>query len=97
MSINDDNNILRCSFCGKPQNMYNRLIAGNGCYICEECINMCANIMAENPMDDELENDELYEKEYNSFVSTMCYGDTIISFADAMQSYKKLCDIITNS
>jgi len=44
-----------------------------------------------------LENDELYEKEYNSFVSTMCYGDTVISFEDAMNSYKKLCEIVIAS
>ena len=44
-----------------------------------------------------LENDELYEKEYNTFVSTMCYGDTIISFKDAMKSYKALCKIVINN
>ena len=44
-----------------------------------------------------LENDELYKKEYNTFVYTMCYGDTNISFNDAMKSYKALCEIVINN
>ncbi len=58
MANNDEKNTLRCSFCGKPQNMFNRFIAGDNCYICEECINMCANLIAANPIDDEIENEE---------------------------------------
>lgn len=41
----DDRRILRCSFCGKPQSAVNRLIAGNGSYICDECVRMCASII----------------------------------------------------
>ena len=58
MSKNDDKHVLRCSFCGKPQNMFNRLIAGNDAYICEECVDMCASIIAANSMEDEIENEE---------------------------------------
>jgi len=58
MSKNDDKHVLRCSFCGKPQNMFNRLIAGNDCYICEECVDMCASIIAANSMEEEIENEE---------------------------------------
>ena len=36
---------LRCSFCGKPQNEVNRLIAGNGAYICDECVRLCVDIV----------------------------------------------------
>ena len=34
----DDN--IYCSFCGKPQEMVGRLIAGNGVYICDQCIDL---------------------------------------------------------
>ena len=39
---------IRCSFCGKTQNQVKRLIAGpNGAYICDECIDICADIIDE--------------------------------------------------
>ncbi len=40
---------VRCSFCGKPQAMVERLIAGNGVYICDECVRMCMSIIGELP------------------------------------------------
>jgi len=36
-----------CSFCGKPQEMVGRLIAGNGVYICDQCVDLCMNILEE--------------------------------------------------
>ena len=36
---------LRCSFCGKPQSQAKRLIAGNGVYICDTCVELCMNII----------------------------------------------------
>ena len=39
---------IRCSFCGKPQTLVGRLIAGNGSYICDECVRMCASIIDED-------------------------------------------------
>ncbi len=43
----NDNIILRCSFCGKSQKEVRKLIAGPTVYICNECINLCNDIMAE--------------------------------------------------
>ena len=43
----DDRRTIRCSFCGRPQSAVNRLIAGNGSYICDECVRMCASIIDE--------------------------------------------------
>ena len=51
MAKNDDRRSIRCSFCGKPQSMVERLIAGNGSYICDECIRMCLSIIDEGSMD----------------------------------------------
>lgn len=44
--IND--NDIYCSFCGKPQEMVGRLIAGNGVYICDQCIELCMNILEQS-------------------------------------------------
>lgn len=38
-------NSIYCSFCGKPQGMVGRLIAGNGVYICDQCIDLCMSIL----------------------------------------------------
>ncbi|MCI7369018.1 MAG: ATP-dependent protease ATP-binding subunit ClpX [Firmicutes bacterium] len=48
MARNDDKRSIRCSFCGKTQNIANRLIAGNGAYICDECIRLCMSIIADD-------------------------------------------------
>ena len=44
---NNDKDIY-CSFCGKPQEMVGRLIAGNGAYICDQCIELCINILEQS-------------------------------------------------
>ena len=41
----DDSKQLRCSFCGKPQSQVRRLVAGPGVYICDECVEMCMDIV----------------------------------------------------
>ena len=43
----DDNKQLRCSFCGKPQSQVRRLVAGPGVYICDECVEMCMDIVTD--------------------------------------------------
>ena len=49
MARNEDRRSIRCSFCGKPQSLVNRLIAGNGSYICDECVRMCMQIVDDSP------------------------------------------------
>ena len=41
------NSPLHCSFCGKSQEQVDKLIAGDGVYICNECVQVCADIMIE--------------------------------------------------
>jgi len=53
MPNNKDNNEVYCSFCGKPQGMVGKLIAGNGVYICDQCIELCKSIIDEGLMDAE--------------------------------------------
>ena len=44
---NEDNEIIRCSFCGKTQDEVEKIIAGPGVYICNECINLSKKIIDE--------------------------------------------------
>lgn len=43
----DETKQLKCSFCGKPQDQVRRLVAGPNVYICDECIELCQDIIKE--------------------------------------------------
>ena len=43
----DTGELLKCSFCGKSQKQVKKLIAGPGVYICDECIDLCNEIIEE--------------------------------------------------
>ena len=47
MAKSDDKRI-RCSFCNRTQDQVDRLIAGNGAYICSDCVRLCVNIVDED-------------------------------------------------
>ena len=44
---------LKCSFCGKSQDQVRKLIAGPGVYICDECIDLCNEILDEELLDNQ--------------------------------------------
>jgi ATP-dependent Clp protease ATP-binding subunit ClpX len=55
-----DSDLLKCSFCGKSQKQVKKLIAGPGVYICDECIDLCNEIIEEELSEtSELRLDEL--------------------------------------
>jgi ATP-dependent Clp protease ATP-binding subunit ClpX len=45
--FNDEKGQLKCSFCGKSQEQVRKLVAGPGVYICDECIELCTEIVEE--------------------------------------------------
>ncbi|MCD8848605.1 ATP-dependent Clp protease ATP-binding subunit ClpX [Staphylococcus arlettae] len=45
--FNEDEENLKCSFCGKDQDQVKKLVAGSGVYICNECIELCSEIVQE--------------------------------------------------
>ena len=57
MQKNDMNKNIRCSFCGKTQDSVEKIVAGPGVYICNECIQVCSNIIENEYYDEE---DDLY-------------------------------------
>ena len=48
MAANKDNGSIKCSFCGKRQDQVQKLVAGPGVYICNECIMLCHEIISED-------------------------------------------------
>ena len=63
--FNEDEENLKCSFCGKDQDQVKKLVAGSGVYICNECIELCSEIveeeLAQNTSED-LRNYQLLKK-----------------------------------
>jgi ATP-dependent Clp protease ATP-binding subunit ClpX len=49
--IGETSDLLKCSFCGKTQKQVKKLIAGPGVYICDECIDLCNEIIVEELSD----------------------------------------------
>ena len=45
---------IRCSFCGKPQNLADQLIEGNGAYICSDCVFTCMQILGQDDAPDHI-------------------------------------------
>jgi ATP-dependent Clp protease ATP-binding subunit ClpX len=67
----DSNEQLLCSFCGKSQRQVKKLIAGPGVYICDECIDLCNEIIDEEltaPPSFDLENLPKPREIYNVLV-----------------------------
>lgn len=71
----DDKKTVRCSFCGKHQDQVQRLIAGPGAYICNECVHLCMNIL-----DDGLEQDS--EKNVTESAETLLTPHEIRAILD---------------
>ncbi len=93
----DKNKILYCSFCGKGQNEVRKLIAGPSVYICDECVDLCNNIIEEELSSDEENKDlVLYKpKEIKSmlddYVIDQDIAKKVLSVA-VYNHYKRLLD-----
>ena len=80
MAKYDKNNELRCSFCGKPQSQVRKLINGNGLYICDECVELCNEILREEAAsrrDDSIDGEPVYipkPKEIDEVLSQYVIG-----------------------
>ena len=74
--IGDGGDLLKCSFCGKSQKQVKKLIAGPGVYICDECIDLCNEIIEEELSESsELKWDELPKpKEIFAFLDSYVVG-----------------------
>ena len=77
MANKDNNQELKCSFCGKSQKQVIKLIAGPGVYICDECIELCVEIIEEEKVEKlETTNEEFLPlpKEINQSLNEFIVG-----------------------
>ncbi len=69
----------RCSFCGKSQEQVRKLIAGQGVYICDECINLCQEIIEEEMLETPAKKGIAQQKLPNPRQITMALDQYVIS------------------
>ena len=86
--------VVKCSFCGKTQRNVKKLIAGPSVYICNECIDLCNDIIEEDTEGDELHFDELPKPKeifnfLNDYVVGQEHGKKILSVA-VYNHYKRV-------
>lgn len=80
MAGNKDEGRLKCSFCGKTQDQVRKLIAGPGVYICEQCVDLCNEIIEDEldsgnlSYDNETEINLLKPKEMKEFLDEYVIG-----------------------
>ena len=91
----DGGDLVKCSFCGKSQKQVKKLIAGPSVYICDECIELCNDIIAEELADTtELSFEELPKPKeiyefLNDYVIGQEYAKKILSVA-VYNHYKRV-------
>ena len=81
MANKDSSQALKCSFCGKSQKQVIKLIAGPGVYICDECIELCVEIIEE----EKVEKLETSSEEYLPLPKRLTNLSTSTSLAKKMQ------------
>ena len=87
--MGESSDLLKCSFCGKSQKQVKKLIAGPGVYICDECIDLCNEIIEEELTDSgDLGLDELPKpREIYDFLETYIIGQDKAKKALAVAVY----------
>jgi len=87
--IGDGGDLLKCSFCGKSQKQVKKLIAGPGVYICDECIDLCNEIIEEELAESsELGLDELPKpREIFDFLENYVIGQDVAKRSLAVAVY----------
>ncbi len=80
MTRYDEKKQLKCSFCGKSQEQVKRLVAGPGVYICDECIELCSEIIEEEFEDTKIDaevNDIPKPKEIKEILDQYVVGQEV--------------------
>ncbi len=83
--------VLHCSFCGKSQNEVKKLIAGRGVYICDECIEVCINIVSDEMA--EMNKNELGNTEDGSLPSPSKIKEFLDQYVIGQEHAKKVLSV----
>ncbi|SPU37847.1 ATP-dependent protease ATP-binding subunit ClpX [Lysinibacillus capsici] len=97
--FNDEKGNLKCSFCGKPQEQVRKLVAGPGVYICDECIELCSEIVVEElGVEEEIEFQDIPKpKEILTILDEYVIGQERAKKALAVAVYNHYKRINTNN
>ena len=100
---NNKEKLLFCSFCGKNQNEVRKLIAGPSVYICNECVDLCNDIIQEeiNETAEEVEEESLLVPKdikaiLDDYVIGQTYAKEVLSVA-VHNHYKRLNNLSKNN
>lgn len=100
---NNNNKLLHCSFCGKNQHEARKLIAGPSVFVCDECVDLCNDIICEemqeiqpNEIFDELPTPHDINKALNGYVVGQCRAKRVLSVA-VYNHYKRLSFVNNNN
>ena len=102
MSEKNNKNILYCSFCGKSQHEVRKLIAGPTVFICDECVELCMDIIKEESNDSFVRNHEGVPapqeicKVLDDYVIGQTYAKEVLSVA-VHNHYKRLSHMSKSS
>ncbi len=88
MSPKDENSQLTCSFCGKSQDEVKKLIAGPTVYICDECIELCNDII-----DEEARLDQASGSEFKQLPKPAEIKDTLDEYVVGQEWAKKILSV----
>ncbi len=83
----NENNELCCSFCGKPQSHVRRLISGPDVYICDECVDLCLDLL--NEKEQEAGSDDVIEAEKAYLPKPKEIADVLSEYVIGQESAKK--------
>ena len=96
---------LKCSFCGKSQKQVIKLIAGPGVYICDECIELCVEIIEEEKVESIDSSPEDYlplPKEINQSLNEYVIGQSeskklfLLQFITTTKEFIKVTKLMMN-
>ena len=86
MKVESQSDKLHCSFCGKSQDEVKKLIAGPSVYICNECVDLCNDIIEE-----EIKNDE--ESPYDQSLSPLEIYNQLDEYVIGQKKAKKILSV----
>lgn len=87
---------IRCSFCGKPQSLTMRLIAGNGAYICDDCVHTCLDIINSESGDfqsDSINESSVFNLDFKSLLKPIQIKEKLDKYIIGQDYAKKILSV----